>query len=96
LLPAAAQSQNDKRIDDLRKAVKILTPLGIPLGTPKPYEWLATNDEPGQTFEEYLKCQPTLPVGDRKKIYIQPIGTFTANQQKLSRSQEIFSKKHII
>ena len=60
-----------------------LRPLHTKLGKPKPGEWLARFDEPGQTFNQYLRARPTLPKGKRRIIYIQPLGDFTAGQRKV-------------
>lgn len=46
-------------------------------------DWLKSFSENGQTFEEYLNCNPTLPTARRQTIYIQPIGDFTATQRKM-------------
>jgi archaemetzincin len=54
-----------------------------PMGNPQPGDWLATFHEPGQTFEEYLNSNPTLPTAERNKIYVLPLGDFTAAQRKV-------------
>ena len=46
-------------------------------------DWLKDHPEDGQTFAEYLEESPTLPTAERRSIYIQPIGTFTAEQKKV-------------
>ncbi len=46
-------------------------------------DWLESFPEEGQTFEQYLKANPTLPTPERQIIYIQPIGEFTATQKKI-------------
>ena len=46
-------------------------------------DWLETFKEDGQTFEEYISQNPTLPTAERKIIYIQPIGEFTETQRKV-------------
>ncbi len=48
-------------------------------------DWLDTQRESGETFEEYLTSNPTLPTAERRTIYIQPIGTFTAEQRRAIR-----------
>jgi archaemetzincin len=53
------------------------------MGEPQDYDWLASFKEPGQTFEEYLSENPTLPTAERKKIYIQPAGKFSETQRKV-------------
>ena len=45
-------------------------------------DWLASQKESGETFEEYLASKPTLPTPERRTIYIQPIGKFTAAQKR--------------
>ncbi len=47
------------------------------------YDWLTSFHEDGQTFEEYIASNPTLPNAERRTIYIQPIGEFTETQQKI-------------
>lgn len=48
-------------------------------------DWLQTQTEAGETFEQYIKSNPTLPTVERRTIYIQPIGEFTAEQRKAIR-----------
>jgi len=48
-------------------------------------DWLESHPEDGQTFEEYLAIQPTLPTTERDTIVIQPIGDFTSEQRKALR-----------
>jgi archaemetzincin len=63
---------------------KKLQPLGKKLGEPQPGDWLASHEEAGQTFDEYLRKSDTL-----KTIYICQIGDFTAEQKKiLDRTRE--------
>jgi hypothetical protein len=46
-------------------------------------DWLESFPENGQTFEQYLTANPTLPTAERKTIYIQPIGEFSETQKKV-------------
>jgi archaemetzincin len=46
-------------------------------------DWLESFQESGQTFEDYLAGNPTLPTASRHTIYIQPIGDFTESQRKI-------------
>lgn len=39
-------------------------------------DWLATRDEPGQSFDRYLSSRPNLPGSVRRKLYVLPIGGF--------------------
>jgi len=67
----------------LRPVMEKLRPLHRKLGKPKPGDWLAVHDEPGQTFEQYRRARPARPVGKRNTIYIQPLGEFTPSQRKI-------------
>jgi archaemetzincin len=46
-------------------------------------DWLASHPERGQTFEQYRHSNPNRPTKLHTTLYIQPIGEFTAAQQKL-------------
>lgn len=59
-----------------------LTPFFKPM-TVLEGDWLEAFPEDGETFEQYLASSPTLPTAERKTIYIQPMGTFTAEQEKV-------------
>ncbi len=48
-------------------------------------DWLDTQKEAGETFEQYLASKPTLPTDERRTIYIQPVGTFNADQRRAIR-----------
>ena len=43
---------------------------------PSGFDWLGTQEEPGQTFDQYVATRPNLPGSVRKKLYVLPIGTF--------------------
>ena len=75
----------DERAAKLIKNKDAVAPFFKLMGTPEPYDWLATFKESGQTFEEYFRENPTLPTAERKKIYIQPIGNFSATERKVLR-----------
>ncbi len=68
---------------ELGRMRKALEPLHAKMRRPGPSDWLANHDEPGQTFRQYLRCDPTLPTDDRHTIYIQPLGEFTEGQRKV-------------
>ncbi len=48
-------------------------------------DWLDTQKEAGETFEQYLASKPTLPTDERRTIYIQPVGTFNPDQRRAIR-----------
>jgi archaemetzincin len=53
------------------------------LGAPQPGQWLAAVDEPGQTYEEYIRTARNLKSDRRTTIYLQPLGPMTAEQAKV-------------
>ena len=68
--------------DKLVRARKSVEPFFKPMGEPGPFDWLATHKEKGQTFEEYLNEDPTVPTAERRTIYVQPLGKFTTAQNR--------------
>ena len=66
-----------------KKYIKSIEPFFKPMGKPLPDEWLASFPENGQTFEQYINGNPTLPTETRNKIYIQPIGKFDRGQKNV-------------
>lgn len=68
---------------ELRDNIAKIAPFFAPMGEPGPYDWLASYKEPGQTFEQYLDSNPTKPTTERRKLYVIPLGTFTAQQKKV-------------
>ncbi len=42
--------------------------------TPGPMDWLANQDEPGQTYDQFVRSHPNRPTGPRRKIYLAPLG----------------------
>jgi archaemetzincin len=79
--PSAAEDR--ERAERLRAVMEKLRPLAKKISKPGPSDWLAQHKEPGQTFKEYLACDPTRPTGKRNTIYIQPLGDFTETQRKI-------------
>ena len=75
--------QDPIRIGELERAIEVLRPLHTTLGPPKPRDWLYHHKEPGQTFKEYLNSRPVTPRGERRFIYVQPLGEFTDAQRRI-------------
>lgn len=77
----AADANTDERAARLsrrkRAVARFFSPMVIHDG-----DWLASQKEAGETFEEYLASNPTLPTPERRTIYIQPVGNFTAEQKR--------------
>lgn len=75
-------SKRDERAENLAKqkdaVVRFFQPMVI-----NDDDWLVSQKEPGETFEEYLQSGPTLPTAERRTIYIQPTGKFSAEQKRV-------------
>ena len=68
-------------LDDTQR----LSDLNTELGEPEPGEWLYTQFEPGQSFAQYVQCDPVRPSGHRQTIYVQPLGEFSLAQNEIIR-----------
>ena len=85
---STASNSPDTKTDphsELRSAIKSIEPFFRPMGKPQPYDWLATFKEPGQTFDEYIASNPTLPTAERSVIYVQPLGRLRSDEAKVVR-----------
>lgn len=79
----ASAREAGKELSDLRANIKKIEPFFVVMSKPNRYDWAATHTEPGQTFDEYLDSNPVKPTSERRKIYVLPLGTFTAKQRKI-------------
>lgn len=79
----AAQKSAPASVKKYQELMKKVRPLHTKLGKPRPGEWLAQHKESGQTFREYVECEPVTPTADRCIIYIQPLGDFNKTQRKI-------------
>jgi len=87
----APQSSNDssssvdnERVTNLNSDIKKIEPFFKQMGKPGTFDWLASHNEPGQTFDEYINSNPTLPTEERKTIYVLPLGKFTQKKKRSS------------
>lgn len=78
----AAGREAKKERKELRDGITKIAPFFKPMGRPAKYDWLATHNEPGQTFEEYLDAEPKEPMPERQKVYVMPLGQFNGKQRK--------------
>jgi archaemetzincin len=62
------------------------------LGKPKPGDWLAAFDEPGQTLPEYRKSVKNRKTTQRNLMYIQPLGDFGDEERKLLEDMQEYSE----
>ncbi len=80
-MSAAREAKKERK--ELRDNIKKIEPFFKPMAKPAAYDWLASHNEPGQTFDEYLDADPVKPTRERDAIYILPLGTFTPQQTKI-------------
>lgn len=69
--------------EHLTPMLPLLAPLHKELGPPQPGDWLSEHEEAGQTFEEYLDCDPITPDEVRRVLYLLPIGQFSDKQREV-------------
>ena len=81
--PPVNSVQRDPQLESLRSDIKKIEPFFKPMGIPGREDWLWDNKEGGQTFDEYIDSNPTVPTEKRKVIYVQPLGKFKADQTKV-------------
>jgi archaemetzincin len=81
---ASTAPARDKSVSELSKKKDSLAKFFRPM-TEEAGDWLTQHPENGETFEEYVESRPTLPTADRRRIYIQPIGTFSPEQMRIIR-----------
>ena len=80
----AARPAADRRVAELSKVKNSLSGFYKPMVV-QDGDWLQEHPEDGETFEQYVESDPTLPTGERKTIYIQPVGKFTEKQMGVIR-----------
>lgn len=79
----AVTAEVKKERADLHATMSKIVPFFKPMGKPAGYDWLASHNEPGQTFDEFLDANPAKPTKERQKIYVLPLGTFNVKEQKV-------------
>ncbi|HEV3344132.1 MAG TPA: archaemetzincin [Pirellulales bacterium] len=85
--------ESDPRLAALSRAAKSIESLHEKKRPPEADDWLAKYHETGQTFEEYLRSNPNRPSERRTRLYVQPIGEFTAAQRgPLNETADLLSR----
>ncbi|MFT7633824.1 MAG: archaemetzincin [Mariniblastus sp.] len=67
----------------IKKTINQLKPIHSKLGKPEAGDWLSSHNEKGQTYAQYVRIQPNTLTRERNRLYVQPIGKFSAQQTKL-------------
>jgi len=60
-----------------------------PMGPPAPGDWLAAHPEAPQSFAGYIDSGPNLPNGQRRVIYLLPLGEFPPGTPPLPALAEV-------
>jgi archaemetzincin len=81
--PQKPEARTEEKLSPMLQKIDQLKTLDIPMEKPKPWEWLATNDEKGQSFAHYKTIRPVRPGSTHNIIYILPIGDFTPAQYQV-------------
>lgn len=71
------------KVTKLKKQITKLKPLHKKMGKIRPGDWLEYHKESGQSFSQYLRINPVVVTKKREVIYIQPIGKFTEDEEKI-------------
>ena len=78
---ACSQNKSDANFGD--SLFKKIQPLYPKKTEAHKGEWLAEHAETYQSFEDYIKSKPVRPSANRNKIYVQPMGKFSVNQNEI-------------
>jgi archaemetzincin len=81
--PATPRGGENDFLERTRRILKMLAPLHEHKKPNQPGDWLAQHVESGQTFEQYVRNQETPIATTYKKLYVQPLGAFTAPQEEV-------------
>lgn len=63
-----ADLDKDDSVEKLNKQKDAIVPFFSPMKIERG-DWLDTQNEPGETFEQYIVSNPTLPTKERNTIY---------------------------
>ncbi len=75
LFSCGSENKNDFDFSEIKKK---LIPVHLKMGEPALGDWLQTHPEKNISLKQYIKLNPVRPDKKRNKIYIQPLGNFTA------------------
>ena len=83
----AQTSQADRPLtkEQAKRTIRSLKSLDKKLADPMPGEWLDSHKEKGQRFAKYTSIKPNMLTARRTTLYIQPVGTFSETETKLTK-----------
>ena len=71
--------------EQAKQTIRLLRPLDKKLAETKPGEWLDQHREQGQRFAKWASIKPNILTVRKTTLYIQPIGTFSETETKLTK-----------
>jgi archaemetzincin len=74
--------KTDSKNREFEKDKARIEPFFKTMGKASNSDWLASHNEPGQTFAEFIDAQPVKPDAARQTIYALPLGTFSSSDRK--------------
>lgn len=87
---AQSSATDQHRLKSIRAAGEQIKPLHMAMRPHAAGDWLASHPEAGQTFAQYLRTNPNRPTARLTTLYVQPLGEFSADQQRvLERAREL-------
>jgi archaemetzincin len=64
-----------------------------PIPQPGPHDWLRIARERGQSFEEFARTASNRPAEARQRIYLRPVGEFSADDSPLLQQLQQFGSR---
>ncbi len=71
--------------EKVKRTIRLLKPLDKPLAETKHGDWLDSHNEKGQRFTKWATTRPNKLTDRKTTLYIQPIGTFSETETKLTK-----------
>ncbi len=81
-----------EEIKDVKSVAKAVKHLHRDMPATRSGDWLASHDESGQTFKQYLRANPVTLTKKRNKLYVQPIGKFAGKSSEIIKLSAEFMK----
>ncbi len=82
-IDSTAADAEVRRVEEIRTAMKAIEPFFRPMVKPGRFDWLATYKEPGETFDQYMDADPSIPTAEKQTIFVVPLGKFNDEQKRV-------------
>ncbi len=91
-----AEGRKDTEILKINPPYDRLIPLHQKKKSPGPYDWMAVNNEEGQTFEQFVQSNPRKPNRKKEVIYIFLLGDFDPLRQEIIEKTARFMEAYFM